>query len=189
MSETYSAMVERIMRDNFAKFALEYERKMYEPPDFLRRIQEEERQKMQSVKLDISGRVIPCDDDDQGRIGHIGHADQWEFEHSQEAEHAAQRLWERNVDRYMKSFAARLHVLECANHIETAETWSIDGNPVPREPKRPRYEYIFKKYDVRIEMPVIWERLAVLGDRGWCLCSVVVIGDENNFILRREIFP
>lgn len=181
MSETYSGMLERITRDNFAKFALEYERKMYEPPDFLRRMQEEERQKMQSVKLDISGRVIPCDDDDQGRIGHIGHADQWEFEHSQEAEHAAQRLWERAIEDKL-----------AAMHYSISQLWekvhSKDVKPDAPEPKRSKYEYIFKKYDVRIEMPVIWERLEVLGDRGWYLCSVVVIGDENNFILRREIF-
>lgn len=59
MSETYSAMVERIMRDNFAKFALEYERKMYEPPDFLRHIQEEERHKMSSeLTADDKHRMV-----------------------------------------------------------------------------------------------------------------------------------
>lgn len=210
MSETYSGMVERIMRDNSAKFALEYERRMYESPELLRYIEREERQKMSDMKLtdaekhhmvvrsldSLSAKIEALEktnysDRVHGRFingefdGIKQRIEALENPPRKEAEDAAQRLWEQNVDRYMKSLAARLHVLECANHIETAETWSIDGNPVPREPKRPRYEYDIIRYNSRPSDEEILEKLNDFGLSGW---ELVLVKDWTYFI-RREIFP
>lgn len=162
MSETYSAMLERLMKKQFSEFAEELERRMYEPPDFLRRIQEEERQKMSDTIYDLALRALGK------RIEVL------ENPPRKETEQANPVLCDYSEQH--QRYIPRAGTEQVTPKLEIKE-----------ETSRKKYEFQIIKFDWKPRLDEIESKLTNAGQANWMMVGLIPHEGDWVYLLQREI--